>query len=453
MIGINFFGPLYSFYSLIFFLTLSSAHANVGEAFGFGSRSASLGGAVVANGDEEGFASYSNPAALACNGENKFKFSFGILDMEPAFKPISNVIVENDYTSDRQTSGNVDTNYRNTLGQSIGASFDVVPEFHHLSLGTTLFFPINQIAYFDTGESFLPEYFLYRARTLRPLLELGAGAEIFPGFYFGTGLHFAFSLTTHGTVLLQTDQTKPSTMRYSASIKTKAAPYFGVLVIPNPSFSSGLVFRLPVQSSNTMSLDSGARALGGLPVLDFNFSALSALFYDPMSIEAGFSWAYTPVTRLSLQGDYLFWSRFVSPALSVTDSLTSTGGVNFSKGKNPNFEFKNILTPRIGHEWQIGNKTLRLGYAYHPSILKNLPTESGNFLDPPKHMLNIGLGWQFAKCKLDLHASYHLLVTQTITKSAGDENGVGAGNTKIGAPGYEAGGKIYGGGVTLSFAL
>jgi len=101
--------------------------------------------------------------------------------------------------------------------------------------------------------------------------------------------------------------------------------------------------------------------------------------------------------------------------------------------------------------------TLRLGYAYRPSIMANLP-DVGNYLDPPKHMLTAGLGWKFRSLlgfaiptQLDIHGAYHVLVTQLIVKSLNDEFGYAG--YKIGFPSYSAGGAVFGGGVSVTLAL
>ena len=114
----------------------------------------------------------------------------------------------------------------------------------------------------------------------------------------------------------------------------------------------------------------------------------------------------------------------------------------------------------MGEEWNLNDvTTLRVGYAYRPSMLKNPPNESGNYVDPSKHMIHLGLGLNYKKflhfeapCQIDFHLAYHYLILQKITKSAGNEKGDST-DSKIGAPGYDAGGNILGGGVSLSLAF
>lgn len=455
---------------LIEIFNIQQSFANVGEAYGLGSRA----GALMAAGASTpmgAMSAYYNPAALSLPTGKRFQFSFGLLLMEPEFKSISNVVVENNYTSDKVPAryGNVDTSYRSTFGQAMALSYQF-EEWRHLSLGLSTFLPLNQTAYLDTGEAFIPEYVMYRSRTQRPQIDYGMGIETLENLFFGAGLHIGFSITSNASLFIQTQSDKPSTMRFIASMKPKAGPFFSLLYTTPPQasgrriFTGGLVFRFPLKSEYDGTFSSGARVLGNLGALDFNFAGVSALNYDPLTIEIGVTTAYLETARLITQVDYQEWSKFESPAIYIQQPTTSkcegSGcGVTISPGKNPLFTFKNIWIPRIAHEYDLNDHTtLRVGYGYRPGILE-APTGAGNFLDPPKHMFSAGAGLKFQhflgfNCpyELDLHASYHLLVTQSITKTPTNEKGDPA-DSKIGSPGYEAGGKVYGGGASLSFAF
>lgn len=465
-------GPIRTLAILFCLFDAGSAHANVGEAFGFGARSISLGGASVA-GAYDGYAAYSNPAALPFEGEKRLRLSYGLLYMNPTFTPIAGVVVENSYVSDKENAeiGDVDTSYRSIVGQQMGLSLRLIPSFFNFTLGAVLYIPLQQMIYIDTGAPFAPEYPMYRSRPQRPQVELGAGGDLGAGFKFGVGVHIAFALTADAIVFLQSDANKPSTMRFSASMKPKAAPYFGFYYAPGSTesepglLSLGAVVRLPVASQNEMVLNSSARIIGGFIAPDFNFLANSTLFYDPLTVELGATLKHLGNNRLYAQLDFQRWSSYQSPTLQVLDpkisGCGSSGcGVNVSPGNNPPVQYVNIIIPRVGEEVTIGPVSLRAGYGYRPSFIKDLPTGAGNTLDPPKHMINIGFGYRFQSLfslqtpwTLDFYGTYHKLVTQKIVKTSGDESGAGTGDLKIGAPGYDAGGKVLGAGVSLSLAL
>jgi hypothetical protein len=451
-----------------------STYANIGEAFGFGSRVAGLGG-IGAVGNAGAFNSYHNPAALGVLSDQRLFFSWSLIYMHPTFLDITNVVTQNLFTADNDAVGNVDTSYRDTLGQALGFSYQLFPDFFNLTLGVTTFLPLNAVAYMDTGEAYVPEYFMYRARTQRPQVEFALGARLGKGFHFGAGLHFGFSLTGNANVFINTVNNSASSIRFVNSTQTQAAPYLGILYRPEPDpgavgddperYATGLVMRFPVASNSTMVLSSAARVFGNFAAVDFNFTALSTLYYDPMSLEWGGTWKYLSWSRAYVQIDYQFWSAFQAPALLIqqvnTTSCVGSGCNNgtlvISPGSVPSFPYQDMIVPRFGDEILLSESTtLRLGYVYRPSILGSVSNGNGNYLDPPKHIVTLGLGLKFSHFlgfntanQIDFHLGYQYLVRQPIFKTAGNESG-NLGDSKIGSPSYVAGGANYGGGVSLS---
>jgi len=457
------------FFSLIFLIVQPNTHASIGDTYGFSSLNSALGLSTVA-GDPSSFSAYKNPATLSLMKDKKLLLGFGLVAAKPSFKEINNVVIENEFTSDKLRTGSVNTSYRATFGQTLSALLQLSPSFYNLNIGIVAYLPFNSFAYMDTGETYIPEYILYRSSTQKPEVHIGIGFNPFENIYLGLGLQVAFSVTSEAHVFLQTDESKPSTMRFIASQKLQANPYFGFLY-NNNSWSIGGTVRLASRSLNDMTLYSGARAFGDFAALDFNFNAQSTLYYDPFSIEMGTAYSWTTHSKSYLQLDFQQWNNYQPPSLNIKNPETgqcedesgTTGcsqGVNITASINPDYDLKNIFIPRIGHEIKYPWATLRVGYSYKPSIFKSLPTESGNFLDPAKHSVSFGTGHTFKTLfgvqvpwQLNWHLSYHLLSSENITKSQGDENGSGSEDLKIGAPGYDTGGYVYSGGVTLSMAF
>lgn len=435
--------------------------ANVGEFSGFGSRTAATGGASAAWGFD-GYAAYANPAALALRSEHRFRGSYQVLYMVPRFGPINNVLAEaTPYYAGSSTS-NIDMSYRDTFGQGLGASYQLLPYLWNMSLGIVAFLPMAQTAFMDTGSAFTPEYVNYRSRTLRPQIEIGLGLNPYGPIYIGAGMHVGFGVNSSASLYLQTSTGNPSSMRFTTSLVPKASPFFSLLIAPDGDksvWSAGATVRLPLVNDNAMYLNTRARALGNLAALEFNFNAFSALYYDPLSVEVGGSWQIFDWLRTTAQLDFVMWGPFQSAALAVFNattrceegSLGACSGLSITPSNNPGFSTQNIFVPRIGFEFTLGHNTLRAGYAYKPSMFASLPTNSNNYLDPPAHRMSLGWGYQFTRFigfdrpwTLDLHAGWHYLVPQSITKASANE---------IGAPGYTASGNLFGGGVSVSFAL
>lgn len=445
----------------------SSVSANIGETFGFGSKTRSLGGAGVAGGTES-YSAYHNPAALGVGTDKRLQFSYGLVLMTPSFLPITNVVTSNSFVGDNAaatpTVKDVDTtSYRSTLGQEIGLSYQILPDTYKLTIGMATFLPLNQLAYVDTGEAYQPEYVLYRSRTQRPQVDLGIGAELGNGIHVGLGLNFAFSLTADAAVFISTKANSASSMKFASSVKPKVSPYLGFLYTPSESSSCslGAVLRFPSASDATMTLKSAAQVMGPLAALDFNFAATSAIFYDPWTVELGGSWEHHSGARTYAQIDYQIWTLYQPPALLVQQGeVKNPPSTTINPGSVPALAYANTLIPRVGEEIKLNDvSTIRFGYAYRPSFLADISNGPGNYLDPAKHMLNVGLGLNYkhflgyeTATRLDFNLSYHALVTQQITKTLGNEAGDMT-DQKIGSPGYDAGGKILGGGVTLSLAF
>ena len=120
-----------------------------------------------------------------------------------------------------------------------------------------------------------------------------------------------------------------------------------------------------------------------------------------------------------MQAEQQYWSRYQSPALAILDpkATCENCGTAIAPSKYPSFSFVDVLVPRLGAEVTVDDAAVRVGYSYRPSILKDLSTGSGNYLDPPKHVFNGGLGYQFktflgreVPVSLDFSGTYHLLL-------------------------------------------
>ncbi len=439
----------------------SRAHANVGEAYGLGSRHGALVG-IGASEMDTPFAAFTNPASLSREvdtqasgaststgtSNKRFWAGIGLIVMDPSFTPIDGVIVSNDFVSGQNSAPrSVDTNYQASIGQVVGLNYVVAPELWNLGVGVTSYLPLQQIAGFDSGEPFAPEYPLYRSRMQRSQFGVGIGVQPVRGVRFGAGFHVGYKLTGGTTLYVTTENGKPSSMRFVAETRPKASPYFGAMADLTESIRAGLTVRLPLATTGDFQIRSTARIVGEF---DLAFSSGSTLIYDPLSVELGTSWKQSERSVTHVQLDFQRWSRYEIPAFEIRNPTASecdpACGLAVSPSINPTGSFRDIWVPRIGHELGVGERTtLRMGYGYRPSILGALPTGQGNLLDPGKHMFSVGAGFRLGdgSWSLDTHLAYHLLETVRVTKSG----------TEIGAPGYEAGGKILGGGVSLSLAL
>ena len=464
--------PLALFCVFIFVFSFS-ASANIADLYGFGSRNSALAGAGASWGFD-GFAAELNPAGLTVAKEKRILISVAGLYAHPSFKPINGVVVNNSYVSDKGTeTGNVSVDdYRDTVGSTLGVTVRLLPHIWNLSAGLTAYLPLKQIAYVDTGQAFIPEYVLHRARTQRPQVSTAIAVEPLEGFSIGAGMKVAYTLTSKADVFVQTTANKPTTMKFAANLKPKLIPQLGLLYVSKKNnrsegdnsfvkhspgaFTLGFVFRAAGSSDGDITLNSNAAVLN-LSAIPLQFQALSSLYYDPMTFQLGGTLQYTERTRIYLELDYELWNKFEGPGLGVKPM----GGTSLSAGAVPDYYSRNTFIPRIAHEWLIGSRSsVRLGYSYRPGIFKGAPNGAGNYLDPTQDIFTVGYGHRFEKLldfntpwDLNFHFAFHSMRSETIVKTSGNELGQGSGAMKIGAPGYDADGKIFVGGLSASIAF
>jgi hypothetical protein len=428
------------------------ALADTGQMFGYGNRASALTGHSTAAGFDA-WSAYANPAGLARPGGKDVAFSYSTLWMKPAFKSISNVTVENQYVSDQTRAGSAPTSYRTAFGHTFGLALRLAPSWNNLSAGLMLYSPLENTSVLDTGETYLPEYVLHRARAHRPQFHAGLGATIAEQLFVGLAMRVGYATTSRSTFFLKTTTGEPTTMRFESTIKPRAGFTVGVQYAGDV-FQSGLVLRLPLRYPTTFSIDSTAEALGGLGGLDFNLAASTPLYYDPLSLELGASWGKADQLLVEAQVAWERWSDFEMPTIEIQNSTTRQG-VLISGSRLPNYTLQDLIVPRIGAELPIGGLRVRAGYSYRASIFKELPTGAGNALDPPQHRLGLGVGIPLrlsAPAELHVFLQGQFLASQDIVKTAGDEAG-NLSDSKIGAPGYTAGGAVFGGGVGVTVEL
>lgn len=437
---------------LLTFLHSIAAYADTGQMFGFGNRASALTGHSAAAGFDA-WSAYANPAGLARVGGKDVAFSYATLWMKPQFKSISNVIVENQYVSDQTRTGSAPTGYRPAFGHTFGLALRLAPSWNNLSAGLMLYSPLEHTSILDTGETYLPEYVLHRARAQRPQFHAGLGAKLADRLFVGFGMRIGYSTTSRSTFFLKTTSGEPTTMRFESTIKPRAGFALG-LQYAGDSLQSGLVLRLPLRYPTTFSIDSTAEALGGLGGLDFNLAASTPLYYDPLSLELGASWGNADVLLLEAQLAWENWSQFEMPTIEIQNSTTRQG-VLISGSRLPAYALQDVVVPRVGVEIPLGALRLRTGYSYRASIFKSLPTGAGNALDPPQHRLGVGVGIPLrlsAPAELHVFLQGQFLESQDVVKTAGDEAG-NLSDSKIGSPGYTAGGAVFGGGLGVTIEL
>lgn len=461
---------LFSVFLVIILAAAFDASASVGDRLSFTSESAALAGARTGSREFSSASAYENPAQLSLfsdsksTGKNRIQFHWSGLYSKSFFQDIDSVVTQNVVNSDaNDPATKVNTDYPATFGQSIGFSVQSLTSPRRWGFGAVAYLPLDRLALVESGESFVPEYTLHRGSNQRPEFHFAASGLLLPNLSLGLGLQLGSKLDLGTTIFLNQGAGTASSMRISASLKTKASLVGGVSWIFSDALSFGLNFRLPSAQPQVLNVTAGARAIGTVNALDFSFPAVSTMYYDPFTLQLGTEWKSSATRTLFLQLDYQAWSKFESPTIRILDPQTSTCapncGVKFVEGRNLAPKTRDLWIPRVGHSWKWEDQTIRLGYTFRQSIYKMLPTEAGNAIDPDEHRVGLGYGREFdsflvfdAPGRMDLHVAYSYYRRSHVEKSPGDENGDLA-NRKVGAPGYDIGGHALGAGVSVQFDL
>ena len=363
---------------------------------------------------------------------------FGFQYLHPEFQPIENVIIRNNKTTSdpAPVSGKVEQNYPDVFAQILDLKVRV-HERTNATIRFHSFFPLNSFAQMDTGNTYLPEYVLYRVENQRPRLSTIAEFDIVENMRAGFGIDLGFGVTSEANVFLQSGAGKVSNQRVSATVKPRVVPILSFEV-------NDYLFVVRGENKVSFSLNSAAGASVFPPLsasFDVTYQSNSALYYDPwkfdLSRRHSLSLLGLESWHLGWGASYQLWSGYEARA-AVISGISGT----FSNGQAPQFKTRTLLVPRVSLEKRFERARWELEYQFKDSIFTDTPSGSGNYLDPPRHtavlsaMLPLGEGMEWG-------ASIQVarLSSQSVLKSD---------TTEIGAPGYTASGWLYGGSLNVT---
>jgi len=413
-----------TFFVAVFFALSGSAQASI------------LGGELMA------------PSSLhsLIQKEKPITIEVGIEYLHPDIPSIRHVVVENEATSTVSSPqyGNVDSQYPDVFAQTLKAQAIVdLDRMWSVSLKTYL--PLNSLAQLDTGYIYQPEFVLYRAEAQRPRVLLATGMNLNPDWRVGVAADVGFSVSAQANVFLQSGSGKYSDQRLTAKLKPTLVPQASIQYRD---------YTFTVRGENKATFDLGtaasAQVFGSVNAgISYAYTSESAMYFEPWEFEFAGKTRLNKVVQLKWGASYQLWNGYQARAAlikSVTSDCSQSGGNNcsttFSSSLAPAYRARNLIVPEAGFAFQWGDNLYEIDYRFKDSIFKDLPTENGNYLDPPRHDVILGVtiptrsGWEWS-----LHAQVSRLVSQTVVKSDSNE---------IGAPGYTASGWLYGGGANVA---
>ena len=360
------------------------ACANPLDAFGFGARSSSMGGAVTAVVNDFS-ANYYNPAALAIADDLRLEIGY-------AFTQPELLINGQDLGVDAS---------RGVQGGIVipGRIFD-----HRIGFSVALFLPDKHVTRVRALPEDQPRFVLYDNRPQRLIIATSLSFEILKDtLMLGAGLtymaHTRGTLDMVGEVDLASAERTTLLSAVDVSLDSVRYPSVGVLFTPGDHWRFGLTYREAFALELELGVDvSGDIVSFGRPLLDdgsFTLVTTDRNHFSPRQLQLGV--AYQGLRwLLSVDVAWLQWSEFPAPTAEITIDF-DLGDLPLSlppvaKPRSPGFH--DIVVPRLGAEILAVDAEhvdlfARAGYFFEPSPA---PDQRGdtNYVDAHKHGLSLG---------------------------------------------------------------
>jgi long-chain fatty acid transport protein len=434
-----------------------SARANEADAYGLGSRSAALGGAVAA--DASDFSgNYYNPAALA-SAEGP--------SLSVGYARAWNKLRINDL--DNRVAG-----VHGLVGGLVvpGKVFDIPFAF---GIGT--YMPDAGLSRIKALRQETPRWALYDERASIIFLATSLAVRPLPWLELGGGV--AFLAATKGTFAISgtADLLRPndSKLRHEvdADLTSVRYPQVGVRIKLLDYGYLGVVYRgeTKIKLALDAHLSGNVDFAGALIPLTYDLASRIVDAFLPQQIVAGVSFQKIERLKVNLDLTFVNWAAYQSPTAATTAHLDVSlpPGTKLQLPDDPKPVnvlppgFANRLVPRVGVEYTLPlagasravhgkphrllELPLRAGYVYERSPV---PPQTGltNFVDTDRHTLSLGAGIILnapgavlpGALHLDVHGQLSLLPERVILKD----------NPADFVGDYRASGTMLGLGTTLS---
>lgn len=419
----------YGFCTLCLALAISDAMGNFAEFFAASTHSAALGGQSHLTEDPGN--NYYAPALMS--GTRKLQFSLSSFHVDHKFRPISQVRIR-----DNGTRGTVPTNYENLNYTALHLVLPILRP-KGLTLGASAFTPMDNILESQSGDPFLPEYVMYRARSNRGLFHCNLAGP-FPssryswslGFYTGTKIR---SRTFSGAHIGDDPQKDTSYARMAASSSLTMA---GIASLGWRGERSAWALTLQQEMENRYSFHVEGEVQN--PRLPFDITMDTLAYYDPYLARLSH---FSQLGRAGLHAslEYQHWKNYQTPVIRIRQN--PMGNINSSQNVET-ISLRNIWLPKLGLSFQYNeHNTGLLGLAYRPTPLRGNFSGPGNSIDADKAILAAGHQIKFRNFALNFSLQYHHLISNKVVKNS----------ESIGYPGYEIGGRILNTSLGLTMEL
>lgn len=429
---------------MAFFCAFNSAKASVADMFGASTQSLGLAGQASGH-LMDASNNYYNPAMIALT--DKSAFSFNSFIVGHSFHKINNIAVNTSINSEKTSAeyGSMDMNYPAQALYSIHGNFKLFKNGNN-KIGFSFFSPIDKFTEVDSGDSFRPEYVMYRSRYKRSMANINFAVKKSEKLSWSFGLFTGIQSSGRSHVVARENgSAEPTNGKIKFNATPSVTPTFSFFYKLSPQSYSYFTFQNEMKSN----FKNNAKGLTpiGASSLKFNWDISALVYYDPRIYRLGYGKEFNNYA-IKLCLEYQDWSGYKTPKLQFAANSGSilTGGKEYEVMKT-----QNILIPKIAFEIPTKKSNWYIGYFFKQSPLKNNLNEAGNSLDTDVHSLSFG---RSSKVKLlnndfKMHISSQVnhLVEKKVTKTNNQEDNTSG--VKIGAPGYKVGGTVF----VVSFGL
>ncbi len=360
------------------------ARANFWDIYGFNPRAIGLAGTHTAIADDFTAIHY-NPAGLTAARGVGFGFALAVtrpslsldFDRPPQIQPLDPP---------------------NATAITFGSTFSLAGDgaAGRITLGLGISVPTRSLLNGQALDPAIPHWTMYHALPERIVANLGVGVLPLEWLSLGLGVQLLAGLGGELDYELDVVAGRFSRKTVLFEISPQAAPIVGLELRPIEGLRVGATYRRRMSADVDLPVSLVVTGLADLRV-DTSF----VVQYMPDQVALGASYRYEPWGLLaSAEVTWAAWSQAPDPSVSsrldVGGSLFEGTGIADAldvpapgEERSVDLAFRDIWIPRVGVEKDLGDFTLRAGYALRPSPAP-LQTSGTNYVDGTAH--HIGLG-------------------------------------------------------------
>ena len=189
-----------------------------------------------------------------------------------------------------------------------------------------------------------------------------------------------------------------------------------VLLFPGREISFGMAYRSKTDVDQEVDirlidLAPALHPLTGGSSADFNADATLRF---PESLNFGLACRSSRFLTLSVELEWIRWSRFDSMEVDLRHELPEAGITDFTV----RFDYKDTWLYKIGADYEMNpNISIRAGYAYIENPVPNQTLSPAN-PDADQHSMSIGLGYKRNQWHLDFFYMYEIFKRRSVANEA-----------------------------------